>query len=171
MYVQSYCLFIPLLFYFFRSVHLDILSIRTKRKFSYEQTMSSNRNQLNIRSKSLNIFQHFIFLMTFHSLQSDMKLNWIKTSCITGLACVQNLSKIRDFDLQNFNILQVSYSLYFTDFVGEAVFHGDPKAAEGSESHALYEQGIRFGCWGMAMYSLSCACYSLIIEKLIKKFG
>lgn len=64
----------------------------------------------------------------------------------------------------------VCYSLYFTDFVGEAVFGGDPKAARGSELQLLYEEGVRFGCWGMAMYSLSCACYSLIIERLIRMF-
>lgn len=46
---------------------------------------------------------------------------------------------------------------------------GDPKALEGSNLQIKYEEGVRFGCWGMAMYSLSCACYSLIIEKLIKK--
>lgn len=55
--------------------------------------------------------------------------------------------------------------------MGEAVFHGDPKAAEGSESYELYSEGVRFGCWGMAMYSLSCACYSLVIEKLIRNYG
>lgn len=65
----------------------------------------------------------------------------------------------------------VCYSLYFTDFVGEAVFLGDPKAPEGSQSYILYSAGVRFGCWGMAMYSLSCACYSLVIERLIKQFG
>ncbi|XP_059610363.1 proton-associated sugar transporter A [Phlebotomus argentipes] len=65
----------------------------------------------------------------------------------------------------------VCYSLYFTDFVGEAVFGGDPKATESDPKRILYESGVRFGCWGMAMYSLSCACYSLIIEKLIKRFG
>lgn len=64
----------------------------------------------------------------------------------------------------------VCYSLYFTDFVGEAVFGGDPKALEGTEPQMLYEEGVRFGCWGMAMYSLSCSCYSLIIEKLIQRF-
>uniref|UniRef100_A0A182Q0W9 Major facilitator superfamily associated domain-containing protein n=1 Tax=Anopheles farauti TaxID=69004 RepID=A0A182Q0W9_9DIPT len=64
----------------------------------------------------------------------------------------------------------VCYSLYFTDFVGEAVFDGDPKALDGTEKYLLYEAGVRFGCWGMAMYSLSCACYSLIIERLIKRF-
>uniref|UniRef100_A0A1B0CZJ7 Proton-associated sugar transporter A n=1 Tax=Phlebotomus papatasi TaxID=29031 RepID=A0A1B0CZJ7_PHLPP len=65
----------------------------------------------------------------------------------------------------------VCYSLYFTDFVGEAVFNGDPKALENDPKRILYESGVRFGCWGMAMYSLSCACYSLIIEKFIKRFG
>lgn len=67
--------------------------------------------------------------------------------------------------------VQVCYSLYFTDFVGEAVFHGDPKAAEGTDSWERYSEGVRFGCWGMAMYSLSCACYSLVIEKLIRNYG
>ncbi|CAF4815374.1 unnamed protein product [Pieris macdunnoughi] len=65
----------------------------------------------------------------------------------------------------------VCYSLYFTDFVGEAVYGGNPAAPVGTESRTNYEAGVRFGCWGMAMYSLSCACYSTVIEKLIKKFG
>ncbi|EDW63160.2 membrane-associated transporter protein [Drosophila virilis] len=64
----------------------------------------------------------------------------------------------------------VCYSLYFTDFVGEAVFNGDPRALEGSIPQRKYEEGVRFGCWGMAMYSLSCACYSLVIDKLIQRF-
>ncbi|XP_014284288.1 proton-associated sugar transporter A [Halyomorpha halys] len=64
----------------------------------------------------------------------------------------------------------VCYSLYFTDYVGEAVFGGDPKAEEGSVAHDLYKDGVRFGCYGMAMYSLSCSCYSMLIEKLIKKY-
>lgn len=64
----------------------------------------------------------------------------------------------------------VCYSLYFTDFVGESVFLGDPKAPYGSPKYIAYEEGVRFGCYGMAMYSLSCACYSLIIDKLIWRF-
>ncbi|KAF4533546.1 hypothetical protein B566_EDAN001031 [Ephemera danica] len=64
----------------------------------------------------------------------------------------------------------VCYSLYFTDFVGEAVFGGDPQHPEGSVERDLYEEGVRFGCWGMAMYSLSCACYSLVIDHLVQRF-
>uniref|UniRef100_T1PEM2 Major Facilitator Superfamily protein n=1 Tax=Musca domestica TaxID=7370 RepID=T1PEM2_MUSDO len=65
----------------------------------------------------------------------------------------------------------LTYCLYFTDFVGEAVFHGDPMAAPDSEEAALYEAGVRFGCWGMSIYALSCSVYSMTVEKLMKWFG
>ncbi|KAG6455424.1 proton-associated sugar transporter A [Manduca sexta] len=80
----------------------------------------------------------------------------LRVVCLTNLFCW---------------MAHVCYSLYFTDFVGESVFGGDPAAPEGSENRINYEAGVRFGCWGMAMYSLSCACYSTIIERLIKRFG
>ncbi|XP_023703460.1 proton-associated sugar transporter A isoform X2 [Cryptotermes secundus] len=81
--------------------------------------------------------------------------NSLRILCLTNLFCWS---------------AHICYSLYFTDFVGEAVFEGDPKAADGTPEKELYEEGVRFGCWGMSMYSLSCAFYSLIIERLIKKF-
>ncbi|XP_070498742.1 membrane-associated transporter protein-like isoform X2 [Chironomus tepperi] len=65
----------------------------------------------------------------------------------------------------------IVYCLYFTDFVGEAVFGGDPSADPESHEYQLYDQGIRFGCMGMAVYAFACALYSMIIEKLIKKFS
>ncbi|XP_025423746.1 proton-associated sugar transporter A [Sipha flava] len=80
----------------------------------------------------------------------------IKLLCLTNLFCW---------------MAHVSYSLYFTDYVGEAVFGGDPTALAGTEKKMLYDQGVRFGSIGMAMYSLSCACYSSVIERLIKRFG
>ncbi|KAF9409763.1 hypothetical protein HW555_010962 [Spodoptera exigua] len=80
----------------------------------------------------------------------------LRVVCLTNLFCW---------------MAHVCYSLYFTDFVGEAVFGGNPAAPVGSISRSEYEAGVRFGCWGMAMYSLSCACYSTIIERLIKRLG
>ncbi|EEB20225.1 sucrose transport protein, putative [Pediculus humanus corporis] len=79
----------------------------------------------------------------------------LKMICLTNLFCWMS---------------HVCYSLYFTDFVGEAVFNGNPLAPQDSQEYKLYEEGVRFGCWGMSMYSLSCSCYSLIIEGLIKRF-
>ncbi len=79
----------------------------------------------------------------------------LRVLCLTNLFCWMSL---------------VCYSLYFTDFVGEAVFQGDPSADPGSEKRLLYDEGVQFGCWGMALYSLSCSIYSFAIEKLVKKF-
>merc|ERR1712142_387706 len=79
-------------------------------------------------------------------------LRWL---CLTNLFCWSSL---------------VCYSLYFTDFVGQAVFGGDPREPEGSPGRIVYDEGVRFACWGMSMYSLSCSCYSFMLDKMIKKF-
>ncbi|XP_055541477.1 proton-associated sugar transporter A [Wyeomyia smithii] len=101
--------------------------------------------QSNVEAVSLETYLRSIIFMP-HSL---------RMVCLTNLFCW---------------MAHVCYSLYFTDFVGEAVFDGNPKARDGSEEYIRYEEGVRFGCWGMAMYSLSCACYSFVIEKLITRF-
>ncbi|KAK7092624.1 hypothetical protein V1264_008344 [Littorina saxatilis] len=64
----------------------------------------------------------------------------------------------------------VCYSLYFTDFVGQAVFRGDPQAPPGSDAHNAYDDGVRLGSFGMSLYSLSCSAYSLLIERLVRRF-
>ncbi|KAI0211771.1 Membrane-associated transporter protein [Lamellibrachia satsuma] len=65
----------------------------------------------------------------------------------------------------------VSYSLYFTDFVGQTVYGGDPFSPLGSPAHGRYERGVRMGSFAMAFYSISCSIYSLNIEKLVKRFA
>ncbi|XP_039449557.1 proton-associated sugar transporter A-like isoform X2 [Culex pipiens pallens] len=62
----------------------------------------------------------------------------------------------------------LSYCLYFTDFVGEEVFKGNPAAHSQSTEYQLYLEGVRYGCYGLAIYSLACSCYAFTIEKLIK---
>lgn len=80
----------------------------------------------------------------------------LRILCLTNLFCWMSL---------------VCYSLYFTDFVGEVVYGGNPQAAEGSEKYKLFQDGVSFGCWGMALYSISCSVYSYFIESLVKRFG
>ncbi|KAH3825795.1 hypothetical protein DPMN_127675 [Dreissena polymorpha] len=76
--------------------------------------------------------------------------------CITNLFCWMSL---------------VCYSLYFTDFVGQSVFHGNPRAPKGSPEHELYDEGVRLGSFGMSLYSLSCAIYSMTVEYLVDRFS
>lgn len=45
------------------------------------------------------------------------------------------------------------------------------QAPPNSEKAILYEEGVRFGCWGMSIYAMSCSVYSLVVVKLMKWFG
>uniref|UniRef100_A0A8C9Q9D6 Solute carrier family 45 member 1 n=1 Tax=Spermophilus dauricus TaxID=99837 RepID=A0A8C9Q9D6_SPEDA len=50
--------------------------------------------------------------------------------------------------------------LFYTDFMGEVVFQGDPKAPHTSEEYQKYNSGVTMGCWGMCIYAFSAALYS-----------
>ncbi|KAM9299241.1 proton-associated sugar transporter A [Gastrophryne carolinensis] len=61
--------------------------------------------------------------------------------------------------------------LFYTDFMGEVVFQGDPKAPHNSEEYYKYNTGVTMGCWGMCIYAFSAAFYSAILEKLEEHFS
>ncbi|XP_062842558.1 proton-associated sugar transporter A [Trichomycterus rosablanca] len=61
--------------------------------------------------------------------------------------------------------------LFYTDFMGEVVFGGDPKAQHDSEAYQRYNAGVSMGCWGMCIYAFSAAFYSAILEKLEEHFS
>ncbi|CAJ1050521.1 proton-associated sugar transporter A isoform X3 [Xyrichtys novacula] len=61
--------------------------------------------------------------------------------------------------------------LFYTDFMGEVVFKGDPKAPHDSEAYERYNAGVSMGCWGMCIYAFSAAFYSAILEKLEERFS
>ncbi|XP_006766879.2 PREDICTED: proton-associated sugar transporter A [Myotis davidii] len=61
--------------------------------------------------------------------------------------------------------------LFYTDFMGEVVFQGDPKAPRTSEEYRRYNSGVTMGCWGMCIYAFSAAFYSAILEKLEERLS
>ncbi|OXB78090.1 UNVERIFIED_CONTAM: hypothetical protein H355_007232 [Colinus virginianus] len=61
--------------------------------------------------------------------------------------------------------------LFYTDFMGEVVFQGDPKAPHNSEEYQKYNAGVTMGCWGMCIYAFSAAFYSAALEKLEERFS
>ncbi|XP_053137523.1 proton-associated sugar transporter A isoform X2 [Hemicordylus capensis] len=61
--------------------------------------------------------------------------------------------------------------LFYTDFMGEVVFQGDPKAPHDSEEYQKYNTGVTMGCWGMCIYAFSAAFYSASLEKLEEYFS
>ncbi|KAJ8780692.1 hypothetical protein J1605_000735 [Eschrichtius robustus] len=61
--------------------------------------------------------------------------------------------------------------LFYTDFMGEVVFQGDPKAPHTSEAYQRYNSGVTVGCWGMCIYAFSAAFYSALLEKLEERLS
>ncbi|XP_071945155.1 membrane-associated transporter protein-like [Antedon mediterranea] len=80
----------------------------------------------------------------------------LRILCLTNLFCWMSL---------------LCYSLYFTDFVGRAVYGGEPTAPEGSYELDLYEEGVRKGSFAMSVDALSCSIFSYFLEDLVKRFG
>lgn len=45
------------------------------------------------------------------------------------------------------------------------------QSPEDTANFILYQNGVRFGCWGLAVFALSCSLYSMIIEWSMNLFG
>jgi solute carrier family 45 protein 1/2/4 len=48
---------------------------------------------------------------------------------------------------------------------------GNPKFDDEHPLRLLYNDGVRFGSWGMSIYSISCSIYSFNIQSLNNYFG
>ena len=60
--------------------------------------------------------------------------------------------------------------IFFTDYVGEVVYGGVPTSANRTLL-ALYDRGVRAGCWYQALLNLSGFVYSLFCDSLIRQVG
>jgi MFS family permease len=65
----------------------------------------------------------------------------------------------------------MSYNLFFTDFVGEGVFHGDPSAGAGKVLNDRYDHGVRVGSWGLLIHCVTCCLFSLVQDRIQQRVG
>ncbi|XP_043926173.1 membrane-associated transporter protein [Protopterus annectens] len=61
--------------------------------------------------------------------------------------------------------------LFFTDFMGQIVYHGDPYAAHNSTAYLTYERGVEIGCWGLCINAMSSSVYSYMQQALLPYIG
>ncbi|EDV27804.1 Membrane-associated transporter protein [Trichoplax sp. H2] len=65
----------------------------------------------------------------------------------------------------------LNFLIYYTDYVGQEIYNGDPTAPINSTSHHLYIQGVMTASWGLIGYMLVSVIYSFMIESIIIQFG
>ena len=65
----------------------------------------------------------------------------------------------------------MAFNLFYTDYVGQAVYRGNPYASADSEERELYDSGVRAGSWGLLFHCISSAIYAPAVETLAEKIG
>ncbi|KAM4709060.1 membrane-associated transporter protein [Discoglossus pictus] len=65
----------------------------------------------------------------------------------------------------------LSNMLFFTDFMGQIVYHGNPYAEHNSTAYLTYERGVEVGCWGMCINAISSSAYSYLQKALLPYIG
>ncbi|XP_064164672.1 membrane-associated transporter protein [Anguilla rostrata] len=61
--------------------------------------------------------------------------------------------------------------LFFTDFMGQIVYKGNPYADHNSTAYSTYERGVEVGCWGLCINAVSSALYSYVQRLLLPYIG
>ncbi|XP_044148611.1 membrane-associated transporter protein [Bufo gargarizans] len=65
----------------------------------------------------------------------------------------------------------LSNMLFFTDYMGQIVYHGNPYAPHNSTAYLIYERGVEVGCWGMCINAISSSLYSYLQKALLPYIG
>ncbi|XP_007954749.1 membrane-associated transporter protein [Orycteropus afer afer] len=65
----------------------------------------------------------------------------------------------------------LSNMLFFTDFMGQIVYRGNPYGAHNSTEFLIYERGVEAGCWGLCINSMFSSVYSYFQKVLVSYVG
>ncbi|XP_051922039.1 solute carrier family 45 member 4 isoform X2 [Hippocampus zosterae] len=64
----------------------------------------------------------------------------------------------------------IAQAVFYTDFMGQVIFHGDPKAPSNSTEFLNYNSGVQMGCWGLVVNAATAAVCSAILQKYLDNF-
>ncbi|XP_051660544.1 membrane-associated transporter protein isoform X5 [Manacus candei] len=65
----------------------------------------------------------------------------------------------------------LSNMLFFTDFMGQVVYQGNPYAPHNSTLYLSYKAGVEMGCWGLCINAISSSVYSYVQKVLLPYIG
>ncbi|KAG7500067.1 hypothetical protein JOB18_007740 [Solea senegalensis] len=64
----------------------------------------------------------------------------------------------------------IAEAVFFTDFMGQVIYHGDPTAPTNSTLLDNYHRGVQMGCWGLVIYAMTAATCSALLQKYLDNF-
>lgn len=64
----------------------------------------------------------------------------------------------------------IAEAVFYTDFMGQVIFEGDPKAPSNSTAWQAYNDGVKMGCWGLVIYAATGAICSALLQKYLDNY-
>ncbi|XP_004431096.1 PREDICTED: solute carrier family 45 member 4 isoform X1 [Ceratotherium simum simum] len=64
----------------------------------------------------------------------------------------------------------IAEAVFYTDFMGQVIFEGDPKAPSNSTAWQAYNAGVKMGCWGLVIYAATGAICSALLQKYLDSY-
>ncbi|XP_029447977.1 solute carrier family 45 member 4 [Rhinatrema bivittatum] len=64
----------------------------------------------------------------------------------------------------------IAEAVFYTDFMGQVIFEGDPKAPANSTELHNYNAGVQMGCWGLVIYAATAAVCSALLQKYLDNY-
>ncbi|XP_045643476.1 solute carrier family 45 member 3 [Ursus americanus] len=65
----------------------------------------------------------------------------------------------------------MTFTLFYTDFVGEGLYQGVPRAAPGTDARRQYDEGVRMGSLGLFLQCAVSLLFSLVMDRLVQRCG
>ncbi|KAM8785715.1 solute carrier family 45 member 4 isoform 2-T2 [Rhynchonycteris naso] len=64
----------------------------------------------------------------------------------------------------------IAEAVFYTDFMGQAIFKGHPKDPSNSTTWQAYNAGVKMGCWGLVIYAATGAICSALLQKYLNNY-
>ncbi|XP_056597931.1 solute carrier family 45 member 4 [Triplophysa dalaica] len=65
----------------------------------------------------------------------------------------------------------IAEAVFYTDFMGQVIYDGDPTAPLNSTALHNYHRGVQMGCWGLVIYATTAAICSALLQKYLDNFN
>ncbi|KAK3612497.1 hypothetical protein CHS0354_024467 [Potamilus streckersoni] len=65
----------------------------------------------------------------------------------------------------------MGFNLFFTDYVGNVVYQGNPNAEENSYLRDRFDEGVRMASWGLLLHCITSIVYAFFVERLVDRYG
>uniref|UniRef100_H3A0G1 Solute carrier family 45 member 4 n=1 Tax=Latimeria chalumnae TaxID=7897 RepID=H3A0G1_LATCH len=64
----------------------------------------------------------------------------------------------------------IGAAVFYTDFMGQVIYNGDPQAPSNSTELIAYNTGVQMGCWGLVIYAATAAICSALLQKCLDNY-